>query len=44
MIVCIESYVGAKDGDQGVKLEQPVWITRKGPILLSDSPLEDSYA
>ncbi len=43
MVVCIESYVGARNGDQGVKLEQPVWITRDGPLLLADYPLEDSY-
>ncbi len=44
MIVCIEAYVGAKDGHEGVKLEQPVWVTSDGPILLSDYPLEDDYA
>lgn len=44
MIVCLESYVGATDGREGVKLEQPVWITADGPVLLSDYPLEDDYA
>lgn len=44
MIVCLESYVGAKGGHEGVKLEQPVWITADGPVLLSDYPLEDAYA
>ncbi len=43
MVVCIESYVGAKDGVQGVKLEQPVWITADGPVVLAEYPLEDSY-
>ena len=43
MVVCIESYVGACRGSQGVKLEQPVWITADGPVVLSDYPLEDSY-
>ena len=43
MIVCIESYVGAEGGSQGVKLEQPVWIAAAGPVLLSDHPLEDDY-
>ena len=43
MVVCIESYVGASGGTQGVKLEQPVWITADGPVVLSDYPLEDSY-
>ena len=44
MVVCIESYVGAKGGAQGVKLEQPVWLTNGGPVLLSEYPLEDDYA
>ncbi len=44
MIVCIESYVGAQGGHEGVKLEQPVWITAAGPVVLSDHPLEDDYA
>ena len=43
MVICIESYVGTQGGSQGVKLEQPVWVTRKGPVLLADYPLEDSY-
>ena len=44
MVVCCESYVGAVGGAEGVKLEQPVWITAEGPLLLSDYPLEDDYA
>ena len=43
MVVCIESYVGTEGGREGVKLEQPVWITDQGPVLLSDYPLEDSF-
>jgi len=43
MVICIESYVGSSGGGQGVKLEQPVWITADGPVVLSDYPLEDSY-
>ncbi len=43
MVVCCESYVGAVGGNEGVKLEQPVWITAEGPLLLSDYPLEDHY-
>ncbi|MGH6880190.1 MAG: M24 family metallopeptidase [Hypericibacter sp.] len=43
MVVCCESYVGAVGGPEGVKLEQPVWITAEGPLLLSDTPLEDDY-
>ena len=41
MVVCIESYVGEVDGDEGVKLEQPVWISANGPVELSDFPYED---
>ena len=41
MVVCIESYVGAVGGREGVKLEQPVWISPDGPVVLSDYPLED---
>ena len=41
MVVCIESYVGEIDGREGVKLEQPVWISANGPVVLSDFPLED---
>ena len=40
MIVCVESYVGALDGPDGVKLEQPVLITDAGPEVLSALPLD----
>ena len=40
MIVCVESYVGALDGPDGVKLEQPVLITEDGPQVLSALPLD----
>ena len=40
MIVCVESYVGALDGPDGVKLEQPVLITDAGPEVLSELPLD----
>ncbi|MEM7168858.1 MAG: Xaa-Pro peptidase family protein [Pseudomonadota bacterium] len=43
MVICMESYVGAENGPEGVKLEQPVLITDQGPVLLTDCPLEDSY-
>ena len=42
MIVCVESYVGALDGPEGVKLEQPVLITDDGPEVLSELPLDAS--
>jgi len=44
MVVCIESYVGTQGGHEGVKLEQPVWLTDEGPVCLSGYPLEDNYA
>ena len=40
MVVCVESYVGALDGPEGVKLEQPVLITGEGPQVLSTLPLD----
>ena len=43
MIVCVESYVGASGGDEGVKLEQPVWISADGPVVLAEAPLEDDW-
>ncbi len=44
MIICIESYVGAVGGNEGVKLEQPVWISADGPVVLSEFPLEDDLS
>ena len=44
MVVCVECYAGRAGGREGVKLEQPVWISADGPILLSDYPLEDGFA
>ena len=40
MIVCVESYVGALHGREGVKLEQPILITDHGPEVLSELPLD----
>ena len=40
VIVCVESYVGALDGPEGVKLEEPVLITDDGPRVLSALPLD----
>ena len=42
MVICIESYVGEVDGYEGVKLEQPVWISANGPVELSKFPYEDN--
>jgi Xaa-Pro aminopeptidase len=41
MTICLESYVGAAGGGQGVKLEEQVLVTRHGAELLSRYPLED---
>ena len=41
MVMCVESYVGAVGGSEGVKLEQMVLITEQGPVLLSTFPFED---
>ena len=43
MIVCVEAYIGALGGREGVKLEQPLLITEQGPQLLSTYPLEDDF-
>ena len=40
VIVCVESYVGALDGPEGVKLEEPVLVTENGPEVLSALPLD----
>jgi Xaa-Pro dipeptidase len=44
MIVCVESYIGAVGGREGVKLEEPVLITEAGPMVLSATPFEESFA
>ena len=41
MVVCVESYIGAVGGREGVKLEQPVVITRDGSQALCTYPFED---
>ena len=43
MVVCLECYAGELDGPEGVKLEQPVWLSADGPKLLSEFPLENDY-
>lgn len=40
MVLCVESYIGANDGMEGVKLEQEVLITDTGVELLSEFPFE----
>jgi Xaa-Pro dipeptidase len=41
MTVCVESYIGAEGGLEGVKLEQQVLITAEGTQLISTFPFED---
>ncbi|MBM3597579.1 MAG: aminopeptidase P family protein [Alphaproteobacteria bacterium] len=41
MTVCVENYIGEKGGLEGVKLEQMVLITERGPEILSLFPFED---
>ncbi|HKT98280.1 MAG TPA: Xaa-Pro peptidase family protein [Paraburkholderia sp.] len=43
MTVCVESYIGAVGGNDGVKLEQPALITRNGAVPLSNCPFELDY-
>jgi Xaa-Pro aminopeptidase len=40
MTLCVESYIGEKDGNEGVKLEQQILITENGNRLLSEFPFE----
>lgn len=42
MTLCVESFIGAEDGDQGVKLEQQILVTENGMELLSEYPFEES--
>jgi Xaa-Pro aminopeptidase len=41
MTICIESYVGAVGGREGVKLEHQVLVTAKGHEILSKFPFEE---
>ncbi len=41
MTLCVESYIGAEGGREGVKLEQQVLITEQGVELLSHFPFEE---
>jgi Xaa-Pro aminopeptidase len=42
MTVCVESYIGAETGGEGVKLERQVLITETGVKLLSTLPFEEA--
>jgi Xaa-Pro aminopeptidase len=41
MTICLESYVGAVGGKEGVKLEQQILVTEGGYELLSHFPFEE---
>ena len=41
MVVSVESYVGEKGGREGVKLEEEVLVTERGPQVISRFPFED---
>ncbi|ANG65025.1 peptidase M24 [Marinobacterium aestuarii] len=43
MVVCVESYIGAKGGAEGIKLEQQVLITANGCEPLSGYPWQDDW-
>jgi Xaa-Pro aminopeptidase len=42
MTICVESYIGAQGGVEGVKLEEQVLITETGIEVMSQFPLEDA--
>jgi Xaa-Pro aminopeptidase len=41
MVVSVESYIGEKNGREGVKLEEEVLVTEQGPQVISRFPFED---
>ena len=41
MVVSVESYIGEKNGREGVKLEEEVLVTEHGGVLISHFPFED---
>jgi len=41
MVVSVESYIGEKNGPEGVKLEEEVLVTEHGPALISRFPFEE---
>ena len=43
MTICVESYIGRKNGREGVKLEQQILIKENGNELLSQFPFENSF-
>ena len=43
MVVSVEGYAGEVGGQDGVKLEDTVWITPSGPRVISQYPFDDSF-
>jgi Xaa-Pro aminopeptidase len=43
MVVSVESYIGEKNGREGVKLEEEVLVTETGSALISRFPFEDDF-
>ncbi len=43
MTICVESFIGAEGGREGVKLEEQVLITADGSKVLSSHPLEEDW-
>ncbi len=43
MTLCVESFIGAEGGPEGVKFEEQILVTEKGPRLMSRFPLEESF-
>lgn len=41
MVLCVESYIGSKDGGEGVKLEQQLRVVENGVELMTDYPFDD---
>ena len=41
MVLCVESYLGAEGGREGVKLEQQVLVTASGVEVLSQTPFDE---
>jgi Xaa-Pro aminopeptidase len=42
MVISVEAYAGKTGGQHGVKLEDEVWITAEGPVMLSLYPYDKS--
>ena len=42
MTLCVEAYIGAEGGGEGVKLEEQVLVTETGCELLSTYRFEDA--